>query len=530
MSSLSRRIATRAAALSQTAGVALCSDAGPAERVSPSAPGSLAPSVGARSTRAFHARRRPMAIAATALGAEYEQTASPAPTQSTAADAAGVAIVDICGPLTHHADPWFDCYDAIRERVAAALASRARSVMLRIDSPGGEVSGCFETARTIRQMAESAGKPLISYVDAQACSAAYALACAAPTIVSVEEGVTGSIGVIAELWDVTAADAAAGVAVSLVTSGARKADGHEHAPVTDEVRSAVQAHVDDEAAIFWRWVSVSRGLPESDIQALQASHYHGAEALSRGLIDAVGGFDVALAMVASADSAAANRGEGSNSMAKMGESIRKLLLDAAAEDSDEGRSAKRALEAWDKAEEPEEKPKDDKEPDGDEGADDESDSDAADEESDSDAADEESDAELPEKSQKAKKASDSDAIVAAFLKASALRDSAARERNAKARLLKTSGFAAPVCRVLMRASLAEVREAVKSRPRQTAEKQTPAAKAVAATGAQPAQAPEAPKASEIDPSILERVGLLKDQSHRQIIVGGKVLALTRKAG
>jgi ClpP class serine protease len=124
-----------------------------------------------------------------------------------------VAIVSIRGPLEHHAGWWCDSYDAILDRVDLALAGPAKALVLRIDSPGGECAGCFEAARAIREKCAAAGKRVYSYVDGNAFSAAYALACAGEQVVLGESSLCGSVGVIAQRLDVSARNQAIGLRV-----------------------------------------------------------------------------------------------------------------------------------------------------------------------------------------------------------------------------------------------------------------------------------------------------------------------------
>jgi ClpP class serine protease len=201
-------------------------------------------------------------------------------------------VVHVTGPLDHHDGTCFDSYDAIRIRVAAACEPSApQVVILKIDSPGGDVSGCFETARALRSMAAAAGKRLIAFVDGQACSAAYALACAGTEIVCGEASALGSIGVIHTAIDASLQDAALGLRFTVTTSGERKADGHPHVPVSDGARAAFQGAVDALAGVFFATVSELR--PQLVQPAgLQASVLYGAQAVAAGLADRIAPFDV----------------------------------------------------------------------------------------------------------------------------------------------------------------------------------------------------------------------------------------------
>jgi ClpP class serine protease len=198
----------------------------------------------------------------------------------------GLAVVDVRGPLSQFAYCW-DGYDAIVERFCGALESSAAGVMLRIGSPGGEVEGLFECCRAMRQHASKSGKAVVAYVDESAFSAAYAIAAVADRIYLPPAGGVGSIGVIGELCDQTAANAAAGYRVEVVSSGDYKADGNPNVPLTDGVIARAQARVDQLAGLFFDWVAMRRPLGRDEIEAMQAGVFFGSAAVAAGLADGV---------------------------------------------------------------------------------------------------------------------------------------------------------------------------------------------------------------------------------------------------
>lgn len=258
-------------------------------------------------------------------------------------------VIEIMGPLVHHACGMFDSYDEIHDRFAKACAAPGDVVILKVDSPGGEVHGCFDTARELRAIAAAAGKRIVAYVDGQACSAAYALACAADEIVVPPTGITGSIGVIDSRIDVTAQDAAFGLKFTFITSGERKADGNPHTAVSDAELASRQSAVDAIAGIFFELVAERRGVAAEAIESLQARCLIGAESVKAGLANRVQSFDEMLAALAARPSTEDTQ------MSKYSEA-RAALEEAAKGDDEEAKRAKRALAAMD----------DDGEPDGDE--------------------------------------------------------------------------------------------------------------------------------------------------------------------
>jgi signal peptide peptidase SppA len=244
----------------------------------------------------YERKGAPAAIRAESWGLELELEEISSEAFRTEGD---VAIVDIVGPLTHHAEWFCDNYDAIGERVRAAFESSASSVMLCLDCPGGDASGAFELARGIRAMADEAKKPIVAYVDGVACSSGYALACACDQIVAPPSAYTGSIGVIAMMLDATAMDRSIGLKFLAVTSGARKADNNPHVALSEGAVAATQADVDSFAQLFFAWVAERRPMSVEQIAALEAGVLRDGEALRAGLIDSTATKNELLASLAS---------------------------------------------------------------------------------------------------------------------------------------------------------------------------------------------------------------------------------------
>lgn len=265
-------------------------------------------------------------------------------------DVDGVPVLTIRGPLEHHAGMWCDSYDAILARASEALSGPAPGIVLRIDSPGGFASGCMETARAIRALADGSGKRLIAYVDGQACSAAYALACAAHSIVTPQSGTLGSIGVLMARTDTSEALASAGVRLHLIKSGARKGDGTPEIPVSADELAAFQDVCDTQAALFFEHVAQFRPVTVDQVAALQAGLRIGANAVSTGLADYVGDMTLALALVRGQAPEVAEEPQKDTAMTTMSEAVEALRAAAEGDDEEESARAKRMLKAMDEEE------------------------------------------------------------------------------------------------------------------------------------------------------------------------------------
>lgn len=283
-----------------------------------------------------------LAITAASLGADFA-FADRGP--QLFATSGNVAIVDISGPLVQHAERWcpWDSYDAIRGRVDAALASPCDVLVLRIDSPGGSVAGCFELSRAIAASTAKAGKSVVAYVDGCACSAAYALACAASSIFVPPTAILGSIGVIKVAVDQTALNASMGLAFSVVTSGARKADGVPMVPITKEAIAAFQVEVDAMASLFFDLVSEARGMKPEAVEALEAGTFIGAQAVSAGLADEVITFEGLLANLANGQKTALAGAEVPMARAEIIAALKAQAKDGSDDEKTEARAALKAM-------------------------------------------------------------------------------------------------------------------------------------------------------------------------------------------
>ncbi|HTQ46655.1 MAG TPA: S49 family peptidase [Polyangiaceae bacterium] len=216
----------------------------------------------------------------------------------------GVCIVRIRGPLEHHTAGKNMCWDSYEDLVARAACafedSGVNAVVLDIDSPGGEAAGSMQCHRMLRKLRQQSGKPLYAYANETACSAAYAIASACDEIWLPDTGVAGSIGVIATLFDRMKANDREGIIKELITSGEFKTDGHADRPITDGVRSRMQARVDRFADVFWDVVAAARKTSSRAVASLEAGVFVGQDAVRVGIADGVMARDAFIDLVSRA--------------------------------------------------------------------------------------------------------------------------------------------------------------------------------------------------------------------------------------
>jgi ClpP class serine protease len=207
------------------------------------------------------------------------------------------AVIPICGPIFRYAD-WFInlCGGTTVETVALDLATALddpaiKSIVLNIDSGGGEATGISELAEMIR--AASDRKPVIAYVGGMACSAAYWLASAAGEVVIGDTAILGSIGVV---WAYpTKKDDPRSVEFVSSQSPHKRPD-----PKTETGKGKIQSVVDHLADVFVRSVAEYREVsPETVLADFGAGGLIvGEKAVTGGLADRIGSFEEVLAELA----------------------------------------------------------------------------------------------------------------------------------------------------------------------------------------------------------------------------------------
>lgn len=200
------------------------------------------------------------------------------------------AIIPILGPLcSSEGDAYWEggtTYAFIQDAITRAMADQqVAEIFLLVDSPGGEVLNCPETAEMIYQANKI--KPVTALVTGIAASAAYYLASQATQIILTPSGEVGSVGVIWMHFDVTGLMTNLGVKVTEMVASDHKMDFSPFRPLSDEAKADGLAIVNTMYEDFL--AAVERGRPHAD----KADKYGNGrmlmanDALAAGMVDAV---------------------------------------------------------------------------------------------------------------------------------------------------------------------------------------------------------------------------------------------------
>ena len=179
------------------------------------------------------------------------------------------------------------------EALARLGKSRARAVIVHIDSPGGTTAGSEQLYGALRELQSK--KPMVVVVDGLAASGAYIAALSAEHIVAQETSLVGSIGVLFQYPNFTDVLKTIGIKVEEVKSSPLKAAPNGFEPTSPEARAAIEAVVLDSYAWFKGLVKDRRKMDDPLLaQVSDGRVFTGRQAVGLKLVDGLGNEKAAL--------------------------------------------------------------------------------------------------------------------------------------------------------------------------------------------------------------------------------------------
>ncbi len=172
-----------------------------------------------------------------------------------------------------------------------------KSVVVRIDSPGGEVAPSQEIHAAVTRLAQE--KPVVASLGGVAASGGYYVAVAADSILADAGTLTGSIGVIFAYPSAKALMDKLGVRMHVYKSGELKDMGSYAREPTEAEGAVFDALIADVYDQFVTAVVEGRGLERERVISLADGRvFTGRQAMEIGLVDRLGGLHEAVAMAA----------------------------------------------------------------------------------------------------------------------------------------------------------------------------------------------------------------------------------------
>jgi protease-4 len=181
---------------------------------------------------------------------------------------------------------------------AARVDHRTKALVLRVNSPGGEVYAAEEIRREVAQT-RAAGIPVVVSMGNVAASGGYWIAMNANRILAEPNTITGSIGIFGMYYTVPGTLAKLGIRSDGVATGPMAGAFDITRPLDPKVGTVIQAVIDKGYRDFVGKVAEARGKTYQAIDAIaQGRVWTGRQALERGLVDRLGGLDDAVAEAA----------------------------------------------------------------------------------------------------------------------------------------------------------------------------------------------------------------------------------------
>jgi protease-4 len=207
-----------------------------------------------------------------------------------------VAVLDLSGIISSEMAGAFSRYKCTPEAIRSMLDlmredTHIRAVLLKIDSPGGEVTATDMIFREIRSYQEETSVPVYASMMGLSCSGGYYLSCVADRIYAHPTTITGSIGVIARFPNFRGLADKVGYDEEIVKSGSMKAMGHPLLTMGAEERAVFQGTIDD---MYRRFITIVRDA-RPRLETLDAVRpiadgriYTADQAVANGLVDEIG--------------------------------------------------------------------------------------------------------------------------------------------------------------------------------------------------------------------------------------------------
>ena len=176
---------------------------------------------------------------------------------------------------------------------------KVKAIVLRVNSGGGSAMASENIWREL-QLARDQGLPVVTSMGDYAASGGYYIAAGTDTILAQPNTITGSIGVVAIIPNVSAfMEERLGITFDTVNTGRASNALSPVIPYSDADLAFFDESIDEIYRLFVQRVADNRGMtPERVRELAKGRVYTGQDALALGLVDGLGDLDDAIATAA----------------------------------------------------------------------------------------------------------------------------------------------------------------------------------------------------------------------------------------
>lgn len=203
-----------------------------------------------------------------------------------------IGVIEVTGPI-------MDSKKTVAQLRKFVKDDNIKGLVIRVDSPGGAVAPSQEIYDAVKKA--KAKKPLVVSMGGTAASGGYYIACGADTIFANSGSVTGSIGVITQLFQVNQLLDKAKIEVNTIKTGPYKDAGSPFKPFGEDDARYFNELITDIYDQFVDDVAECRKLKREEVlKVADGRVFTGRQALKLKLVDKLGTFEDAVDHVAKA--------------------------------------------------------------------------------------------------------------------------------------------------------------------------------------------------------------------------------------
>lgn len=203
---------------------------------------------------------------------------------------ANVGVVEVLGPIT-------ESKETVARIRSLTTDKKIKGILVRVDSPGGAVAPSQEMYQALQ--AAAAKKPVAVSMGSTAASGGYYIALGGSKIFANPGSVTGSIGVITQLINVSRIVEKVDVDINTITTGPYKDSGSPFREFDEEDDRYFRQLINDIYEQFVDDVAKARKLDVAEVRKVADGRvFTGRQAKDLKLVDELGSFNDALEWLA----------------------------------------------------------------------------------------------------------------------------------------------------------------------------------------------------------------------------------------
>ncbi|AEH44031.1 signal peptide peptidase SppA, 36K type [Thermodesulfatator indicus DSM 15286] len=201
-----------------------------------------------------------------------------------------IGLIEIKGVISEADKP-------LKEIRQFARNKHIKAVVVRIESPGGAVGASQELYLALRELSKE--KPVVASMGSVAASGGLYVALGAQKIVAAPGTITGSIGVMMQVPNLSKLLEKIGIEATILKSGPYKDTGNMFRPLREDEKKILYQTINDIYQQFVKAIEDSRGLKEAEIKKFADGRvFTGRAAKEFGLVDELGNLNDAIKLAA----------------------------------------------------------------------------------------------------------------------------------------------------------------------------------------------------------------------------------------